>query len=207
MEPSVRVSVAMVPLTPAPAAAVSPASSVKGGQFAAHASLQAEVVAVSGWKLYSVLPSSPARNLPTAPVWAVIVYAEPLAAPPALALGDAAVLGAVEGAAGAAVAPALQAPTISAIATNGATSRPNDGVCGLVSIGEPPCRWPAVGGPSPTTSRRRLRFRASEPGRGGSPRRARRRRLRSPRPGSRPCREARCRNRRGGGQGTGLVPG
>src|SRR6476660_9758237 len=64
MPPSERVTVVNVPLTPEPPLTVSPASSVNGGQESTQPVLHALVVAVSGLNMYSVLPSSPVRNLP-----------------------------------------------------------------------------------------------------------------------------------------------
>ena len=59
--PSGRAKVVSLPVTPAPAASVSLAVTVNGGQFWAHVSVQVLVLAESGLKVYSVLPSSPVR--------------------------------------------------------------------------------------------------------------------------------------------------
>src|SRR6476646_1862290 len=64
MPPSERVTVVNVPLTPEPPLTVSPASSVNGGQESTQPVLDAPFVDVSGLNMYSVLPSSPVRNLP-----------------------------------------------------------------------------------------------------------------------------------------------
>ena len=64
LEPSSRLITSSAPVTPAPALSWSLESTVNGGQFVAQSPLQVLFPAVSLLKVYSVLPSSPVRNLP-----------------------------------------------------------------------------------------------------------------------------------------------